>query len=413
MNEFIKQNREFWSQFKIKNGDKKLLIEEPGRVMIVHLNAIFAMIINQARGYVPVWLCEDKFKDFKLLRSYFPDIEIIVFAKNSLVRKLRKLYAIITAITKFPKIYFTKNILEFCYDKVKYGDILYDSYLHENRVATIKKIDYKLLKLSAICIFRHLTIKGVLKRGDYAGVLVSHMVGIESGVMLRTALRYGYEVYLRTGHHVSRLQRLKGIEEAYDYPTKATPTEIDGIIAQLGSKLEEKFSETLQKEVSGRGNPNSLRAFSGENRHYSDRESFNKKYKLDPNKKNVFVMLHVFNDHPHSHFHWMLFRDYYDWFVQTLNFAKKNNRVNWIFKQHPSVRNYVTKDVCIDNLFSNCPDHIVYINEDNQIDTRSLVCCADLVVTCLGSSGFELPAMGAIPSLVAGDNPYTDLGFTV
>ena len=47
MNKFIKENRKLWSEFTIKDKGQKLLIEEPGWAMIVHTNAIFAMIINQ------------------------------------------------------------------------------------------------------------------------------------------------------------------------------------------------------------------------------------------------------------------------------------------------------------------------------------------------------------------------------
>ena len=124
-------------------------------------------------------------------------------------------------------------------------------------------------------------------------------------------------------------------------------------------------------------------------------------------------MLHAFTDYPHSHFKWMVFKDYYDWFISTLDFAKQNRKVNWIFKQHPSIKDYPTKDVSFDLLFSDVPDNIVYISENKQIDTRSLNYCADLVITCIGSAGFELPAMAGIPSVTAGDNFYTDLGFAI
>ena len=203
----VKENRKFWSQFTIKDNGQKLLIEEPGWAMILHGNAIFAMIINQAKGYTPAWLCKKGCQERKLLESYFPNIEIVTTRKKSLPRELRKLHAVIIALIKFLKIYFTKDILGFHYDGVKYGDIVYDSYLHENKVATIKKIDFKIVKIVALCIFRHLKIKNVLRKGNYAGVLVAHAIGIDSGVMLRTALRYGYRGYLRSGHHQSTLQR--------------------------------------------------------------------------------------------------------------------------------------------------------------------------------------------------------------
>lgn len=358
---------------------------------------------------MPVWLCGKDCEEKKLITSYCPEAEIITTKKWLSI----KIYSALIAFIKYLKILLTKDVLGFHYDNVKYGDILYDAYLFENSAATIKKIDFKIIKIIAKCVFRHIKIKKVLHSGNYAGVLVSHLIGISSGVMARCALRYGYSVYVRTGHHRSRLQLLKGIESAYDYPITAYPKDVDKIIAQAGPKLEEIFQTALEEEITGKGNANSVNAFSKNNSFYDNRIAFNSDFCLDPNKKNVFVMLHIFNDHPHSHFRWMLFKDYYDWMVQTLAFAIKNNKVNWIFKQHPSIKNYATKDADFNKLFSDLPQNVVYIDENKQINTQSLIHCADLIVTCLGSAGFELPAMKAIPSLVAGDNPYTDLGFAL
>ena len=407
MNRFIKENRKFWSQFTIKNSGKKLLIEEPGRI---YTKAILSMIVNQAKGYVPVWLCGKDPRQHQLIRSYFPDAEILTTQKKWLPRKL---YATIIALFKFIKILFTKNILGFHYDGVKYGDIIYDMYLYKNKVATIKKIDFKFLKIIATYIFRHIRIKNILQDGEYAGVLVSHLIG-SSGVMLRSALRYGYQGYLCIGpyHHSVIFRCFKKLKEI-NYPFKPSQSDVDRIIIHLGPKLKKTFLKIFEEKISGKGDLDSLTAFSKDNPYYTNRASFNKDYKLNSNKRNVFVMLHAFNDHPHSHFRWMIFKDYYNWFIQTLEFAKKNNKVNWIFKQHPSIKYYTTKDVSFDELFSKCPDNIIYIDENRQIDTRSLIHCADLIITCLGSAGFELPAMGAIPSLTAGDNSYTGLGFAL
>jgi len=411
-NEFLKENRKFWSQFEIKNKGKKLLIEEPGRIMIIHRSAIFAMIINQARGYTPAWLCKKDCSEYQLLQSYFPDVEIVTTRNKSLPRELRKLRAIVIALLKFLEIYFTKDILGFHYDGVRYGDIVYDAYLYENQVATIKKIDFKIFKIIALCIFRHLKIKNILQNENYAGVLVSHQQGIYSGVMLRSALRYGYEGYLHTGHYQATLRCFKSLKEIED-PYKPSQSDILQIIDQLGPRLKDVFWEVFKKEVAGKGSSDGLNAFSKNNRYYTNRTSFNEDNKLSLNKKNVFIMLHVFNDWPHSTFRWIIFKDYYDWFIQTLEFAKKNNKVNWIFKQHPSIKWYPTKDVSYNKLFSECPDNIVYIDENKQIDTRSLINCADLIITCIGSAGFELPAMEAIPSITAGDNYSAGLGFAL
>jgi|GEM_PF-1947142 len=410
MNNFIKHNKKFWSGFKPREGTEKILIEEPVSAVITHANAIFALILNQAKGYVPVWLYNKNCQNIKLLKSYNPNSATTVAPRQSLSLKI---YIFLVSMIKFAKIYFTKDILRIYYDGIKYGDIIYDTYLIKNSVATIKKIDYKLFKYIVSCISRHIQIKSILQNGNYKAVLVSHQVGIRSGVMLRVALRYGYGGYLRTGHSQSTFQCFSELDEVYDHRFKPTPKEIDQIIDKLGGNLEKTFLETLEKEVAGKGSRDGINAFNKKNTLYNSRITFSKNYNLDQNKKNIFIMLHAFNDYPHSHFRWMIFKDYYDWFINTLEFAKTNNKVNWIFKQHPSIKYYPNKDTSFEKLFSECPDNIIYIDENNQIDTRSLVYCADLIVTCLGSAGFELPAMGAIPSLTAGDNFYTKLGFAL
>jgi len=406
MEEFLKINRKFLARYQLKSTGQKLLIEEMGKPMITHLNAIYALILNQAKGYQPVWLDNNKY-DSALIQSYFPGIQPV---KNISVPWLWKIYASFIALAKFPKIFFTKDILSFSFDRVKYGDIVYDDYLIMYKVSTIKRINWRLMKVMAICIFRHLKIKKILKREKFAGVLVSHQVGVRSGILLRTALRYGYHGYLRFDSILCEFQKL---EEIYDYPLKPSPLEVDKIIEKLGSELETVFQQILERHVAGLSTKDGLHAFDKNHHLYFKQQDFNEAFNLPTGQKNIFVMLHAFTDNPHSHFKWMIFKDYYDWFYQTLQFAKKHPEYNWIFKQHPSVKYYYTGDVDFAKLFTDCPSNIVYLDNENQIDTRSLIYCADLVVTCLGSAGFEIPAMGGIPSITAADNFYTGLGFAL
>ena len=407
--DFIYQNRVFWSAFPAKACDKKVLIEEPSIPMINHANAIFSVILNQAKSLTPVLLCNNA-ENTELLKSYVPTAEFTSFPKVSWFDKIKMKLA---AIWKFAIMFLTKDILSFSYDGVKYGDIVYDTYLARWSVATIRVIDKRLLRIIYGCICRHETIRKILFSDNFDAVLVSHQVGMRSGVILRAAIRYGYKGYLRAGHHLSTLQYFEKPDEVYDHEYKPFPEDVDRIIAKLGSEFSDAYKSIFNKHVSGKGDKDAIYAFSDGNKYYRDRVSFVREFGLDAQKKIVFVMLHAFNDHPHSHFRWMLFKDYYDWFKRTLDFAKQNSSVNWIFKQHPSIKFYVTKDVSFDSLFSNCPDNIIYIDENKQIDTRSLIYCADLVVTCAGSAGFELPAMGGVPSLTAGDNFSTGLGFAL
>jgi len=406
--DFIKNNQEFWAEFKFKNGHTKLLIEESYSPMITHANAIFSLILNQAKFLIPVWLYYNE-EDFKLLKTYLPAAEFQMQPRLTVFQKFKM---VVISIYKFIYICITKDILSFFYDGVKYGDVVYDAYLFRNQVATVRRINLKILLIIYSCIKRHIQIRNILKSSNYSGVLVSHQVGY-SGIMLRTALRYGYKGYLRAGHHQSSFQCIKNLEDIYTHEYRPSPKDIDNIIAKLENRFDEFYQFIFNRHVSGLGNKDALCAFSKDNKYYKSRYSFNQNYNLNQKKKNVFVMLHAFTDFPHSGFTWMLFKDYYDWFMKTLKFAKKNKRVNWVFKQHPSIKYYPTKDVSFNEIFSNCPENVVYIGSEDRIDTRSLTCCADLIVTCLGSAGFELPAMAGIPSVTAGDNLYTGLGFAL
>ncbi|MFC1961612.1 hypothetical protein ACFLWN_00985 [Chloroflexota bacterium] len=409
LQDFIPRNRDFWAQFTPQRGTEKVLVEEPTSPLITHGNGIFTIVLNQARSFTPVWLDSPDW-DMELVRSYVPTAESVTLPVISWFQKLGMM---LVAAAKFLVAFFTGDILAFSYDGVRYGDIVYDTYLQQEQLATVKRINLKIACYMYGCIRRHELIRRVLRSDHFAAVLVAHQVGIAAGVMLRTALRYGYKAYLRKGHHQTALRCYQRPEEIYDYELKPSPEDIERVLASLGGKLDEVFQAVLEKQVSGAGTGDGQFAFSRDLRYYRERGSFARDFKLDAEKKNVFIMLHAFNDFPHSHFQTMLFRDYYDWFRQTLNFAHDNKLVNWIFKQHPSVRFYPTRDVSFADLFARQPENVVYLGEEEQIDTRSLVHCADLVITCLGSPGFELPAMGGIPSVTAGDSFYTGLGFTL
>lgn len=411
-NEFLQKNKEFWSQFRVKDSGKKILVETPCIGSMFHRQGVMTNMFNQAKGWQPIWLCKKKHKvNLYLAKSYCQNAEIANLWKILIFPHLIfKIFFL--SLYKYIEIYFKKNILTFHYDNIRYGDILYDRYLNKFKTATIKERDLKLLYIILNLIFQHESITIILKNYKYAAVLVTHTIS-SSGIMLRAAIKNGLEAYFASGSQFKLvIQKYKNINDSYEYHLKPCKHNIEEIINTFGKKTKELYKNLFKMQSQGKLDWNSNYAFSKKNKTYCKREKFNKEYNLDNAKKNIFVMLHAFTDHPHSHFRWMLFKDYYDWFVQTLNFAKKNTKVNWIFKEHPSKRYYPIKQD-IPNLFKNSFKNIVYIDDKHQINTISLKYCADLIITCIGSAGFELPAMAGIPALIAGDTFYNELGFTL
>jgi hypothetical protein len=410
---FADINKSFWSGIGDKKHDElrgKILIEEQIAPMIIHVLGVFSVILCKAKGLRPVWALNRKNKKYyEIMKSYVPSAENIQLG----VKIADHIRALWCSIMSFCRISNNKSILKLSYDDIKYGDIIYDVYLARNKAGTIRKKDWKLLLIIFQCIKRHLKIKRQIKSGKYKAVLVSHRIGLLSAVMLRVALRYGCEAYSTAGMNKATLYGSKNISEMVAYEYAPQQHDIVPLLSMQESEFDALFHKVLKEHISGELSMDALNAFSDKNKKYQDKTAFCSDQGLDKSKKNIFVMLHAFNDHPHSHFNWMIFNDYYDWFMKTLEYAKGDKSVNWIFKQHPSIKYYEIKDVNVKNMFNSVPYHIRYISEDRMIDTKSLVNIADAVITCVGSAGFELPAFGAIPAITAGDNHYAGFGFTI
>lgn len=407
-NDFIKKNREFWKGNINENCDKKLLIEEAEIPCIIHDLAIHTILLNKAKSYQPIWYPNSNVS-LDLLKSYIPLAEK---AKTPKLNIFENISVFINSLIQFLKIIINRDILSVKHDGVKYGDIVYDVYLAQEQVGTIEKIDSKIYELIRQCIKRHILIIKILKNNNISGVLVSHRIGIVAGVMLRAALRYGCEVYSLAGMHRATLYKSKDLKQMIEYEYTPKNEDINKLLALSDTEFEKGYDFVRNFHMYGNCSMDAKFAYSDDNNFYNDRQLFAKDFKLDPDKKNIFIMMHAFTDYPHTHFKWMLFKDYGDWFLKTLEYAKKDKSVNWIFKQHPADHFYPTKDIDYDKLFGKVPDNIVFLNYKNKLDTRSLVHVADAVITCLGSAGFELPAIGGVPSITAGDNFYNDLGFS-
>ena len=143
------------------------------------------------------------------------------------------------------------------------------------------------------------------------------------------------------------------------------------------------------------------------------------KLQLDLGKKTAVIFPHMFWD---ATFFWGedLFKDYYDWFVETLKVAAENKSLNWIIKIHPANvikakrDNYHGEHVelkAVYETFGQLPDHFRVIPPESDINTFNLFAVMDYCLTVRGTIGIEASALG-INTLTAGTGRYGRLGFT-
>lgn len=409
LSEFINKNSGFWKNSENQDCNKRLLIEEMGTPFLVHGLALHSVLLNKAQGYQPVWIPNESVP-LDLLKSYVPSAEHAILYNLNFWERTKVFFS---AVVAYIKVLIKRDILSFTYDGIKYGDLVYDAYLERKKVGSIKYIDLLVLSYIKKYIRRHVIVTKTLKLNNISAVLVSHRIGLISASLIRIGLKHGYEVYSETGVHRATLMRTTDISEMIKYEFTPTKDDLDKLLSLSQEKFDKLYNFVRDFHVYGNSSADAKYAFSEDNHFYKDKESFAKGHNLDVNKKNIFVMLHAFTDFPHSHFKWMVFKDYADWFLQTLKFAKKDKNVNWIFKRHPSDKFYPTKDINFTKLFKNVPDNVIFLDNDDRLDTRSLINISDAIVTCLGSAGFEIPAMAGVPSVTAADNHYQGFGFSM
>lgn len=415
MNSFFKNNRSNLDAIIGKEPRERsgyVLIEKNTHPVILHSNAIVGLAVGRARKLHLAWQ-EYREKDMnERVRSYYPDAKFI--NQGSRLSILLKLYLYMVLLYWLMRYRKTKNIVNISFRGVNLGDIIYDCYLAGYQVATIKKCDAKLAKLMRNILFDFVRFDKLLKNNSIKAVVVSHTVGIESGLLFRAALKNRIETFQRIdGHAYVGVQRYKSYSEMYNYLRKPSYNEINYLKTINTVVLEKEFNEYIDLRINTSTHRDARLAYDPDKRLFNNRIEFAEAYNVNVNQRNVFIMLHAFTDHPHSHFRHMLFQDYFCWFKETLDFARSHTHVNWIFKEHPSSKYYPTYDVNLQEMFSVNDEHIVFISKDTSFNSLSLVNVADVVLTVLGTAGVEFAAMAGIPTVIAGDTFYDGFGFTL
>lgn len=140
---------------------------------------------------------------------------------------------------------------------------------------------------------------------------------------------------------------------------------------------------------------------------------------LDPVKKTAAVFAHIFWD---ATFFWGedLFRDYEEWFVETVRAACANDRLNWLIKVHPAnlvkdMRDGIKSDpsevLALRDRIGPLPAHVKVIPADTDITTLSLFEVTDYCLTVRGTVGMEAALLGR-NVITAGTGRYDRHGFT-
>jgi hypothetical protein len=411
---FIKENKAFWSEYSNDGpGSKYVLVEHRKHAVIYLSNAAFGSIVAYAKNLRPLFVINTHKKTVQrqILESY-PNATFVCL--NSWRYFLTNIKAWFKAKKIHRRLQTPEELLKLKIDDMPVGDTIYDAVLSRG-YATIQRIDRKVFEVLYAFLKLRYAVKDIIRRYPIEVAVISQLMGLKGGTFAKYLLKNNIEILNRSGSHTICIRKYRTLREIgndiraplREYFT-AMMNDDDGTVRQAAEKyLEQRFGGGLVRI-------DAAQAFHREKKIFTDHRSFCADYELDPSKPVVFVMLHAFNDCPHWNYpRKMLYLDYYQWFMHTLEIVKTVRSANWIFKEHPTQRFYPTKDLDVGAVMKQVNfSHIRFIDGQANFNTCSLLYIANALITGTGTAGLEFSTHG-IPCILVGEGSYSGFGFTI
>jgi capsular polysaccharide biosynthesis protein len=288
------------------------------------------------------------------------------------------------------------------------ADFVYDGILKRQRAAIVDLGDRRLIGYVTEALASIASAEALLDSDRFELILLSHAVNFQFAALAWSAVRRGIPVVLLYGNYgVPRFVKLVKPADLYDTTDRPKGVDLDSISEARGAALAAVGSEYLEQRLGGRTDDIGARYAYQKANAYVSRATLVEKFGWDPDRPVVGVYASNWFDFPHpcgmSHF-----RDFLDWIQATLNVARRQPRVNWLFKAHPCDQWYggVTLSDLMPPLDKRGHIQLVPIDWNGSAVLNGV----DAVVTYHGTVGIEAAAAGK-PVLIADRGWYHDAGF--
>lgn len=391
------------------NGHSKVLIEGMLRTPKNNVEKIIIAAALKLHGF-------DGF-DVILKHSFLPSDRNYFFYRtlgakrffsleNAFLNPIVILLSLAKTINLFLIVKNKDDILNVKVKGVCIGDLIYDSIIRENeKVYTVEKLavtrDFFLV-FKSFCFYFY--YDRVLSLGDYRYLITSHKTYVQYGILCKVAKFKGCDVILKDMNLFKNYKKDIDIEEHIMKPS------VDDFSSCIKDKRHISESRKyINDRFSGAANDmdiDVLTAFVGKKTY--TKEMLLDFFSINNKKKLCFIMPHAFSDSPHVGTE-MIFSDYYDWLVATLESISRNNNFNIFIKPHPTSYCW-GEDGVVESILKKNKITNVYIVPDD-FNTNSVPFVADLVITCQGTIALEAVSFG-VPSYTCASGYYGGFGIT-
>ncbi len=330
------------------------------------------------------------------------------------VVNIRKKKSLIKAILLTIQLFLFKNneksIYSLKYHSVDVGKYLADVLIrHSDDLFSVNKIRTKDLK-NAILFFWFIVEFGENFKKRRPSIYLVLETGYWNGPAIRIAENYGSKIIqCLSGNRVIEIGDKTDIPiNPIDLWNYGVHKSID-IIDKKHIDYKKWAEEYYGKRRLGLTDKDAADAYA--NKTILSRNEWLKESGADKNKKNIVIMAHCFSDDANTTTSRSIYRDYYQWLVETLKIIQGVDNVNWLLRAHPGRGFYNEGDFVYEVFNKYAIRDNIYVLDDN-ISSESLYDIIDGAVTVLGTCGLEFSSFG-IPVVCAGLASYGGFGFTL
>lgn len=399
---FVKKNSEIWNR---EHGvtEKYCYIDNWISRDLASLlpQLVFAQGLANTNSLEICVLSQRVAKEWKMVNRSFGAQQAIIQRRG--VDKIYGLFKALKLVIQREK---GEKVLEISYKGMPIGEVLYDTIIRTTEDQwTIEHIRLKNWRkiydfFANISCLYHIFEKK--QPNFYMPFERCHM----EGAFAMVASHFGAQIIQCTSN--GRILDLgRGVEAKIRWHDIQKKVIKEFLEKEMFTNYENTVKKYLEKRFEGLGNIDVKNAFAGKK--IISRERFMTENDLDPSKKNIVMMLHVFSDEPHSS-EFLLFRDYYVWYRETMKMINNIKNVNWIIKAHPSRKMYGEDREAYNVFVKYQQKNIVWFPE--EYSTASLADIADAIITVQGTAGTEFSCLGK-PIILCGKAFYSELGFTI
>lgn len=333
------------------------------------------------------------------------------------IQKTVSLYSYIGRWSKFlekSKLLLSKtkcaaDILDWKLDYDLPASIVYDQLLKRQRAASVDLNAPEVLLLLAEALAENEAAHNLLDQIKPKLVVLSHTVQASYGALAWGALLRGVPVIAAPGSHgLLRFQKLFEPMDVFNVSRLPAESSLIELPNAQAERLEQYGRRIILDRTAGNTADLGARLAYGKTDEQPTREEIFTHFDWKRDLPVVAVYAANWFDYPH-YSGMSNFTDYKDWLLCTLSEARKNTKVNWLFRSHPCDSWY--GGVTLSDLMQAREAPHVGLSP-KKWHGASVMAAADAIVTVLGTAGLEYSSIGK-PALLADRGWYSQCGFGI